>query len=39
MRVSAVLVQSHAGRIALHIVAAMRDHEWSWHLSGIRREF
>jgi hypothetical protein len=34
----ATLVQSHAGRIVLHVVAALRDHEWSWHWAGVVRE-
>jgi hypothetical protein len=25
-------------RIALHLIAMLRDHQWRWHLAGIRRE-
>ena len=31
-------VDSYVGRIILHLVCLMRDHKWSWHLAGIRRE-
>lgn len=26
------------GRIVLHILAALGDHQWAWHRAGIMRE-
>jgi hypothetical protein len=31
-------VDSHVGRIILHLACLMHDHKWFWHLAGIRRE-
>ena len=30
--------ESHAGRIVLHLLCLMRDHKWTWHFAGIKRE-
>ena len=35
----AILAKSRFGRSVLHAVAALRDHQWAWHVDGIRREF
>jgi hypothetical protein len=32
------LAGSSTGRIILHLIAAVRDHKWDWHLAGIKRE-
>lgn len=32
------LVQSHSGRVLLHIMALVHDHKIVWHLKGIVRE-
>ena len=32
------LTQSLIGRIALHVAAAIVDHQWAWHVAGIRKE-
>jgi len=32
------LSASHWGRILLHLVAMMGDHQWAWHWAGIVRE-
>ena len=32
------LTQHSIGRIALHVVAAIVDHQWAWHVAGIKRE-
>lgn len=32
------LVSYPIGRIALHVAAAIVDHQWAWHVAGIRRE-
>lgn len=32
-------MNTRLGRIVLHALCALRDHEWSWHFAGIRREF
>jgi hypothetical protein len=33
------LATSHSGRVILHLLCLIRDHKWSWHLAGIKREF
>jgi len=33
------LVRTSAGRIVLHLCAACRDLQWSWHIAGVLREF
>lgn len=35
---SAWIIEHRSGRVLLHVVAAMADHQWRWHLAGIRRE-
>lgn len=32
------LATYRVGRIALHVMAAVGDHEWAFHAAGIRRE-
>ena len=32
------LISHPIGRIALHIAAAIVDHQWQWHAAGIKRE-
>lgn len=34
-----IFIDTHAGRVVLHIVAMCGDHEWHWHWVGIVREF
>jgi hypothetical protein len=32
------LAEHPFGRVLLHVACALRDHHWSWHWAGIRRE-
>jgi hypothetical protein len=29
---------TRTGRVVLHMIAMLGDHQWRWHLAGIRRE-
>ena len=32
------LTEHRLGRVLLHLKCVVRDHKWSWHLDGLRRE-
>ena len=33
-----MFAMTRPGRVVLHVIAMFGDHQWRWHLAGIRRE-
>jgi hypothetical protein len=38
-KMSQTIVKNRMGRVLLHTLCALRDHQWNWHWRGIVREF